>query len=358
MILPFNMEHQVKSNWCWAATSKSVSVFYSFLSPWTQCKIAAAELSLSCCATPFPGACNVPWYLDRALTRTQNYVSLAGPITWDQVLAQLNLGLVVGARIGWNGGGGHFMVIYGATKTGNTNYLYIDDPIYGKSVLTYNQFLNNYQGSGKWTTTYYTKKHFYIVIFKLLQYDLRLLKPVFDLKPHLAAINNFSDKKFTEARATDDFVLPHHAYVMGLDSIRNKQKLPSKPSTLRVMELVQEAPEALYEVTLDNDKPELVQMNMSKTYFAQMEKSINLLRDQGEKNSKPGELRLLKLPSLNIEAYWLHYDEGGADLFTPVKKFDNDDRFDWNTAYKESDFMSIVQAQAANLNIADDLLGA
>ena len=35
--LGFNMEPQQASNWCWAATSKSVSHFYWFFSPWTQC---------------------------------------------------------------------------------------------------------------------------------------------------------------------------------------------------------------------------------------------------------------------------------------------------------------------------------
>ncbi len=35
--------------------------------------------------------------------------------------------------------------------------MYIDDPGgVGKSVVTYNQFLTNYLGDGKWTHTYYT----------------------------------------------------------------------------------------------------------------------------------------------------------------------------------------------------------
>lgn len=50
-ILPFNMEAQLKTNWCWAATAKSVSRFYSRLTPWTQCKIASQELDKSCCDT-------------------------------------------------------------------------------------------------------------------------------------------------------------------------------------------------------------------------------------------------------------------------------------------------------------------
>ena len=54
LVLGFNMEAQTQSNWCWAATSKSVSHFYSFLSPWTQCKVASKELNNTCCNTPVP----------------------------------------------------------------------------------------------------------------------------------------------------------------------------------------------------------------------------------------------------------------------------------------------------------------
>jgi hypothetical protein len=68
--LPFNMEAQTQTNWCWAATAKSVSHYFFKRSPWTQCKVASAELGLTCCVSPVPSACNVSWFLDRALTRT------------------------------------------------------------------------------------------------------------------------------------------------------------------------------------------------------------------------------------------------------------------------------------------------
>ena len=35
LVLPFNMQAQTQSNWCWAATSTSVSRYYSIFSPWT-----------------------------------------------------------------------------------------------------------------------------------------------------------------------------------------------------------------------------------------------------------------------------------------------------------------------------------
>ena len=61
--LAFNMQAQTQSNWCWAATARSVSHYYWFLSQWSQCNIACAELSLTtCCDAPVPDACNICTY--------------------------------------------------------------------------------------------------------------------------------------------------------------------------------------------------------------------------------------------------------------------------------------------------------
>src|SRR5262245_48351627 len=152
------MQAQTESNWCWAATSTSVSRFYWAMSTWIQCKVAGAELHLNgCCHAPAPAPCNVPWFLDLALTRTNNFVSMTGPLPFNQVQAEIDAGRPVGARIGWNGGGGHFMVIYGYASAGGVDYFDIDDPIYGKSHLTVARFSTGYQGSGTWTHAYFTK---------------------------------------------------------------------------------------------------------------------------------------------------------------------------------------------------------
>src|SRR5215210_2812792 len=125
--LAFDMQPQTQSNWCWSATATSVSHFYWFISTWTQCRVANSELNRSdCCNSPVPSACNVPWYLDRALTRTNNFVSITGPANFEQVRAEIDAGRPVGARVGWSGGGGHFMVIYGYSFIGVTEFFDID----------------------------------------------------------------------------------------------------------------------------------------------------------------------------------------------------------------------------------------
>src|SRR6476659_703542 len=181
----FNMQMQTQSNWCWAATSTSVSHYYWFLSTWTQCGVANAELGRGdCCASPAPSPCNVPWYLDRALTRTNNCVSITGTVAFATVQAEIDAGRPVGARIGWSGGGGHFVCIYGYSTFLGLQYFDIDDPIYGKSHLSVPDFSNNYQGSGSWTHTYFTKRYFRLPIIPILVRDA-LLRRIWETRPLL-----------------------------------------------------------------------------------------------------------------------------------------------------------------------------
>jgi hypothetical protein len=152
------MEPQARPNWCWAATAKSTSVFYLPSSSWTQCTVANGALERSdCCDSGYYVACDVPWHLDSALMVTDNFVSMTGPLTNEQVIAELQAGRPLGARVAWSGGGGHFVVIYGYSFIMQVPRFTIADPIYGVQGTPTWSFANNYMGSGTWTHSYYTK---------------------------------------------------------------------------------------------------------------------------------------------------------------------------------------------------------
>ena len=68
---------------------------------------------------------------------------------------EIDAGRPLGIRVAWSGGGAHFLVVIGYLE-GDTNYVAVDDPIYGKSDLTYATLETAYQGSGAWTHSYYT----------------------------------------------------------------------------------------------------------------------------------------------------------------------------------------------------------
>ncbi|MDQ0966650.1 hypothetical protein QFZ20_002053 [Flavobacterium sp. W4I14] len=155
--LNFSMQPQEQTQWCWAATSSSVSIFYQPTSSWKQCTVASKIIGATCCNAPSP--CNIPNYLDKALSITGNFETITQTLTFNQVEAEINSGKVIGTRVGWYGGGGHFMVIYGCKTINGVNYYNIDDPIYGKSEITENAYLSAYQGAGKWTHSYLTQNN-------------------------------------------------------------------------------------------------------------------------------------------------------------------------------------------------------
>jgi hypothetical protein len=158
--LAFTMQHQIYSNWCWAATSTSVAKFYSAATTWTQCKVACAEKSLStCCNTPVPSPCNTYGTLDTSLTTVGHFNKweAAGSTTFAKVKAEILAGRPIGARTAWSGGGAHFVAIYGYQDYGSSQYLMVDDPISGKQTMTWNTFRTSYRSSGTWTHTFYTK---------------------------------------------------------------------------------------------------------------------------------------------------------------------------------------------------------
>lgn len=156
--LAFSMQLQLQSQWCWAACSASVSSFYSSASVWTQCTVVNAQLGQStCCQDGSTAQCNQPWYLNLALTQTGNLASWSGgTATMAQIMPEILHGRPVGARIGWSGGGGHFVVIAGYLCD-SVPYLDIQDPIYGSSDVALATFTTSYQGTGSWTHTYYTE---------------------------------------------------------------------------------------------------------------------------------------------------------------------------------------------------------
>ena len=158
--LAFTMQAQQQTNWCWAAVSASVARFYQARTRWRrQCLVTSRELGQTCCpAGANSGACNVPWYLDRALDRVGHLKSWAGTqATMVQIQREIRAGRPLGARIGWMSGGGHFVVLSGSSMTAAGDFVTVDDPFYGHSTLPLATFQSSYQGSGNWTHSYWTR---------------------------------------------------------------------------------------------------------------------------------------------------------------------------------------------------------
>ena len=319
--LAFDMQAQTQSNWCWAATATSVSHFYWFWSTWTQCRVANGELGLSdCCNSTVPSACNVPWFLDRALTRTNNFVSIMGPASVQHVRDEIDAGRAVGARIGWTGGGGHFMVIYGYSFVAGVEYFDIDDPIYGKSHLTVSDFASNYQGSGTWTHTYFTKSYFKMPIKILIPIEPILrriweVRPLLNMKQDMTFVGDMRDA-LQEGRAS--LGLAHRMYSLGLDSLIAEQVPALQPVGLRVYEMSGDTPQAFFDVS-EEEQPRLLQMSASKNHLEPFARGLAEALTTVEQIDQECELRLFRVPALNFEALWINYEGETKDVLVPLR---------------------------------------
>ena len=101
--------------------------------------------------------CNQPWFLDQALQIVGSLKAWSpGKAAFIKVKTEVNNCRPLCLRIGWNGGGGHFVTAYGFT-TLPTKRINIADPWYGNSVVPYAPFPSGYQGGGTWTDSYTTR---------------------------------------------------------------------------------------------------------------------------------------------------------------------------------------------------------
>lgn len=150
------MQRQLQSEWCWAALSTSVALFYDAGSPWTQCTVANAGLDqTTCCQDGGTAACNQPNYLEKALALVGHLQSdFGGALAFGAIREQIDGGRPIGLCIDWTGGGGHFVAVDGYDVNGEI--LDVQDSLFGPSHVALASFPSSYQGGGTWSWTYLT----------------------------------------------------------------------------------------------------------------------------------------------------------------------------------------------------------
>lgn len=158
----FNNVMQSQTHWCWAAVASAISGYFS--GTWSECAVANGVLNRTdCCSEPSAsstGACNIDQALHTALGVTENFNSMTGPVAREDIEAELLNNRPVGARVAWDGGGAHFLTIYGILEAAGPEdtHLLIADPAYGDlDVLAFHFENGFYQMYGTWTHTYFTQ---------------------------------------------------------------------------------------------------------------------------------------------------------------------------------------------------------
>lgn len=157
--LPFSQQTQQQDQWCWAAVTVSVSLFYNAGSGWSQCSLVNAEFGRSdCCMNGGLSFCNQPHVLDKPLSRTGNLnVMRQTAAPFPDVASEIDNKHPLGCRIGWTAGGGHFVVVHGYSDGANGSWVNVADPFYGPSTYVYSVFCTSYRNSGQCTHSYFTQ---------------------------------------------------------------------------------------------------------------------------------------------------------------------------------------------------------
>jgi hypothetical protein len=138
--LGLQMQSQLQTEWCWAAVSTSVALFYEPAATWTQCTVVNEGLGqTTCCQDGGSSACNQPNYLEKALAIVGHLDrDFGGALGLDAIAAQIDVGRPIGLCIDWKGGGGHFVVVDGYDRA--TQTLDVKDPMFGPSHVPVGSF--------------------------------------------------------------------------------------------------------------------------------------------------------------------------------------------------------------------------
>ena len=156
--LNYNQQHQEQDNWCWAAVSTSIDLFYSPGNGTTQCALAnQIHNQTDCCTNGSSPGCDrtaITGNVLSSLGRLRSQVQRA--LSFVEVDDELNAAQPVAARIGWSSGGFHVVVISGNGDTAD-EMLTVRDPWNGDWQGSLASFRAAYLGTGTWVRSYLTQ---------------------------------------------------------------------------------------------------------------------------------------------------------------------------------------------------------
>jgi len=163
---PFRIQHQEQDQWCWAAVTASVCVFYEDAAHQQQCGLANHFLETvrggtDCCSDGSSDDCNVPFGLADALRELGRLnPPVRGPLTFQDLGQQIEANRPIGVRIQLADFSAHFIVVTACEETSDgRQWVKIADPggVAGNVVtLEYEELVSNFRPGATWDESYLT----------------------------------------------------------------------------------------------------------------------------------------------------------------------------------------------------------
>lgn len=164
--IPIRKSYQLQSNWCWAAVAQVVTEQQTRVRV-RQCVMASELVADSSdrnyCCTGTQGEnpsderdpdCDKPFYLDEALQHhgvLHNWFT--GTVDESDTRSEVNHGYPLALRIGWDNGGGHFILIHGFDDLAQGAYYDVWDPWDGAQYRSRASTVR-YKSRGDWSHSY------------------------------------------------------------------------------------------------------------------------------------------------------------------------------------------------------------
>lgn len=157
--VPFPVQKQLMSNWCWAASTVSLCKYYND-PPITQRELVAEVLKKPMCASGNYPSCNQAVDFSYALEYMKHLKSVfEKPLSEMELLSTLERNGPVGCQISIPDWGGHAVVVVSIKKDTSSKYfIQVADPSDGTlPIMPFTEFRNNFRGMrGRWIRTYIT----------------------------------------------------------------------------------------------------------------------------------------------------------------------------------------------------------
>lgn len=313
------MQRQETDNWCWAANTASIANCYAGQNLWTQCSVASRMFNKPCCPGDSHPECDEDSYLDEGLQRTHNLAApeLPRALSSDEIKDQIDQRRLIGVRIRWANGFGHFITIHGYSINAGQFFVYVKDPQRPSSVPSYNELVNSYQHAegARWSHTYFSRPAAGVSALQFSadheEVSLKVAKVMDTTKAR--KMENKAHFKTLPRKAIvphDIFTIPFRKLVVNANAVPDKTGYriidPSNKDRLLIFDF-------------DNEKSNspLQQVINDGKFVEQYE---NIIRSNSKKQAFA--LRLLRVPELSVEALWYHNEkESVDDYIITIKKF-------------------------------------
>ncbi|SHM88630.1 papain-like cysteine protease family protein [Flavobacterium saccharophilum] len=355
--LIFQMERQIFSNWCWAANAVSISKYYVRQAPFTQCKIVCGCLGRTdCCTHTIPRECNVTYYMDQALCFTRNFVRIVDePLPVGLLIAEIEHGRVVCARIRWKNGDGHFVTIHGYNTVNSEVFVYVADPWGENTCIRLRDFAFNYkQAGGIWSHSYLTTgphniQNYTEVNDNLFSQAAQMVP--FELSGQQAKL------KFINYSLTPKIksAIPHDFYVIDFAALKENKRILLKNKGIRVMEQNQEGRNVIFEYSSSKKKGDLQQIVSAGSYTDNYKRVLDKINSSLKKPNQAYHIGIVIQPELKVDAVWVQTADKKIDKF--IALFTNG----FLTAdheYSKRTFFKLLRENAIQKEInVDDRLG-